>query len=115
MSHDHHNTKTTMYTCSMHPEVQQDRPGTCPKCGMRLVKIETKTNHSTHSGHVMSDVSKMGFWEKFKMSMSMTMGMDHTGLAGQEMARLMEIDIRNKFFFALILTIPIILYSPLGT
>ena len=115
MSHDHHNTKTTMYTCSMHPEVQQDRPGTCPKCGMRLVKIETKTNHSTHSGHVMSDVSKMGFWEKFKMSMSMTMGMDHTGLAGQEMARLMEIDIRNKFFFALFLTIPIILYSPLGT
>lgn len=63
----------------------------------------------------MGDPSKMGFWEKFKMSMSMTMGMDHTGLAGREMARLMEIDIRNKFFFALFLTIPIILYSPLGT
>ncbi|KKR35376.1 MAG: hypothetical protein UT68_C0004G0184, partial [Parcubacteria group bacterium GW2011_GWC2_40_10] len=63
----------------------------------------------------MGDPSKMGFWEKFKMSMSMTMGMDHTGLAGREMARLMEIDIRNKFFFSLILTIPIILYSPLGT
>ncbi len=45
----------------------------------------------------------------------MTMGMDHTGLAGREMARLMEIDIRNKFFFALVFTIPIILYSPLGT
>ena len=49
------------------------------------------------------------------MSMSMTMGMDHTGLAGREMARLMELDIRNKFFFSFILTIPIILYSPLGT
>ena len=35
------------------------------------------------------------------MSMSMTMGMDHTGLAGREMARLMEIDIRNKFFLLL--------------
>jgi len=57
----------------------------------------------------------MSFWQKFKMSMSMTMGMDHTGLAGREMAHLMEIDIRNKFFFSLILTIPIILYSPLGT
>ena len=45
----------------------------------------------------------------------MTMGMDHTGLAGREMARLMELDIRNKFFFSFILTIPIILYSPLGT
>jgi len=72
-------------------------------------------NHNSHTGHVMRDPSKMGFWEKFKMSMSMTMGMDHTGLAGREMARLMEIDIRNKFFFSLILTLPIILYSPLGT
>ena len=72
-------------------------------------------DHSGHAGHEMNDPSKMSFWEKFKMSMSMTMGMDHTGLAGREMARLMEIDIRNKFFFALILTVPIILYSPLGT
>ncbi|OYV27148.1 MAG: ATPase P, partial [Parcubacteria group bacterium 20-58-5] len=99
----------------MHPEIQQDRAGSCPKCGMRLVKAEAKTDHGAHAGHTMGDPSKMGFWEKFKMSMSMTMGMDHTGLAGREMARLMEIDIRNKFFFSLILTIPIILYSPLGT
>ncbi len=82
---------------------------------MKLVKSETKTDHSAHAGHMMSDPLKMGFWEKFRMSMSMTMGMDHTGLAGREMARLMEIDIRNKFFFSLIFTIPIILYSPLGT
>src|SRR3972149_8655540 len=72
-------------------------------------------NHDVHSVHIVDSSSKIGFWEKFKMSMSMTMGMDHIGLAGREMARLMEIDIRNKFFFALILTIPIILYSPLGT
>ena len=24
------------YTCPMHPEVQQDHPGACPKCGMAL-------------------------------------------------------------------------------
>jgi len=99
----------------MHPEVIKNAPGSCPKCGMRLVKAEAKSEHNAHSGHTMGNVSKMGFWERFKMSMSMTMGMDHTGLAGREMARLMEIDIRNKFFFALFLTIPIILYSPLGT
>lgn len=74
-----------------------------------------KTDHSAHTGHTMGDASEMGFWGRLKMSMSMTMGMDHTGLAGREMARLMELDIRNKFFFALIFTIPIILYSPLGT
>ena len=26
----------SVYTCPMHPEVQQDHPGACPKCGMAL-------------------------------------------------------------------------------
>jgi membrane fusion protein, copper/silver efflux system len=26
----------TSYTCGMHPEVVQDHPGNCPKCGMKL-------------------------------------------------------------------------------
>ena len=25
-----------IYTCPMHPEIEQDRPGNCPKCGMTL-------------------------------------------------------------------------------
>ena len=25
-----------IYTCPMHPEIRQDRPGACPKCGMAL-------------------------------------------------------------------------------
>ncbi len=27
---------TQTYTCPMHPDVQQDKPGSCPKCGMSL-------------------------------------------------------------------------------
>ena len=27
-----------LYTCPMHPEVIQNKPGNCPKCGMKLVK-----------------------------------------------------------------------------
>ncbi len=26
----------TVYTCPMHPEIRQDHPGNCPKCGMAL-------------------------------------------------------------------------------
>ena len=29
---------TVLYTCSMHPEIQSGQPGTCPKCGMTLIK-----------------------------------------------------------------------------
>jgi CopA family copper-resistance protein len=32
-----------IYTCPMHPEVQQSKPGNCPKCGMKLVVKKTKT------------------------------------------------------------------------
>ncbi len=29
-------SKGTIYTCPMHPEIRQDHPGSCPKCGMAL-------------------------------------------------------------------------------
>jgi Cu+-exporting ATPase len=31
--------KATDYTCPMHPEVRQDKPGSCPKCGMTLEPV----------------------------------------------------------------------------
>ena len=34
--------KHTTYTCPMHPEVVQEGPGDCPKCGMSLVAAEEK-------------------------------------------------------------------------
>jgi len=27
-----------IYTCPMHPEVQSDKPGNCPICGMKLIE-----------------------------------------------------------------------------
>jgi P-type Cu2+ transporter len=41
-------------------------------------------------------------------------GMDHD-MSDPRMAKAMEADMRNRFFVALLLTIPTVLYSPLGT
>jgi hypothetical protein len=32
--------QSTTYTCPMHPEVKQQNPGKCPKCGMDLKPAE---------------------------------------------------------------------------
>jgi len=37
----------TLYTCSMHPFIIKDKPGTCPICGMELIK---KIDGSADSG-----------------------------------------------------------------
>jgi FtsP/CotA-like multicopper oxidase with cupredoxin domain len=36
-------TTKVIYTCPMHPEVQREKPGNCPKCGMTLVKKNIRT------------------------------------------------------------------------
>ncbi|MDE1869424.1 MAG: copper-translocating P-type ATPase [Candidatus Micrarchaeota archaeon] len=96
----------------MHSEINSDKPGTCPKCGMRLVasKAHHEMAHHSHS----PNSKKLSGWEKFKQSMTMTMGMEHAGIAGREMSKMMEEDIKTKFLFALIMTIPIIAYSPIS-
>ena len=34
---------TQTYTCPMHPEVRQNKPGSCPKCGMALERVAPQT------------------------------------------------------------------------
>jgi Cu+-exporting ATPase len=54
--HDKHGTAATakdavtIYTCPMHPEVRQDTPGKCPKCGMFLVP-EGQAPSDGHAAH----------------------------------------------------------------
>ncbi|MGZ8185418.1 MAG: copper-transporting P-type ATPase [Methylobacter sp.] len=32
-----------IYTCPMHPDIRQEQPGSCPKCGMALEQLENTT------------------------------------------------------------------------
>ena len=53
--HQHHEASDhTIYTCPMHPEVRQEGPGDCPKCGMHLVpegSEQAKDAHACCHGH----------------------------------------------------------------
>lgn len=40
-------TKGAIFTCPMHPEVQQVGPGSCPKCGMALEPMEATAEEDT--------------------------------------------------------------------
>ncbi|MBF0492740.1 MAG: HlyD family efflux transporter periplasmic adaptor subunit [Deltaproteobacteria bacterium] len=58
-----HPQKIEYYTCSMHPQIHRDKPGTCPICGMSLVPVyqeEGGMNH-THSIQLNEDkIQKTG-------------------------------------------------------
>ena len=79
--HEHEEAKQK-YTCVMHPEVVMDHPGTCPKCGMKLVPQKEEKRKSpmkidNHSMHAM----KHGEHEQeahgeHKMQMSMQSSVD---------------------------------------
>lgn len=42
------------YTCEMHPEVQSDKPGKCPICGMELIEAAMSVTDTSHM-HGTSD------------------------------------------------------------
>lgn len=44
-----------VYTCPMHPEVKSDKAGSCPKCGMELVKKD-EHNHPDSSSNTDDEV-----------------------------------------------------------
>ncbi len=40
-SNTHEHASEEVWTCAMHPQIQEDGPGTCPLCGMDLTKLKT--------------------------------------------------------------------------
>jgi Cu(I)/Ag(I) efflux system membrane fusion protein/cobalt-zinc-cadmium efflux system membrane fusion protein len=50
LSHAHADEKGTKYTCSMHPTIVMDEPGSCPICGMDLVPMVSQADEPVPTG-----------------------------------------------------------------
>ncbi len=68
------NQSGVMYTCPMHPEIRQERPGMCPECGMNLVPASGgKKSAMEHKGHDKHAGHSTGmFLRKFWVSLVLT-------------------------------------------
>src|SRR3972149_2197494 len=99
-SHNHgslKDSKAILYTCPMHLEVKKNALGRCPACGMELIPETRPTD--THAEHDMQTISHR----------------DHeAAMTNPQIAKKMEADMRRRFLISFLLSIPIILYSPLG-
>ncbi len=55
-SHNHESelTKSEVWTCSMHPQIRQSAPGSCPICGMDLILADVDSNELSATQFTMS-------------------------------------------------------------
>lgn len=82
------------YTCPMHPEVRQEKPGMCPECGMKLLEQKIQKRHETHDKLAELDSSRAS-----------AKASAHEGHKTESFLK--------KFWVNLVLTIPIVAYSEL--
>lgn len=53
--HEHSDAEHTIWTCSMHPQIRMDEPGSCPICGMDLIPLKKSNSEIDSAAIVMSE------------------------------------------------------------
>jgi hypothetical protein len=49
----HGEANESYYTCSMHPQVHEHKPGTCPICGMPLIKVSGHKEKNSQKNSIL--------------------------------------------------------------
>ncbi|NUZ04812.1 heavy metal translocating P-type ATPase [Piscinibacter koreensis] len=88
----------TLYTCPMHPEVRQDHPGDCPKCGMALEPEMPTLDEGEHPELV-------DFRRRFWWSLPFTLAVAVLAMAGHRLGWFAP---QTQSWVELLLTLPVV-------
>ena len=91
----------TLYTCPMHPEVRQDHPGNCPKCGMTLEPVLPALDEGENPELV-------DFKRRFWWTLPLTIVVTVLAMFGHK-AHWFEA--RTQTWIELVLSLPIVLWA----
>ena len=91
----------TIYTCPMHPEVRQDHPGVCPKCGMALEPEMPSLDEG--EAPELTDFKRRFIW-----TLPLTIVVTFLAMAGH---RLQWFEMPTQSWIELVLSLPIVLWA----
>ncbi|HET7867596.1 MAG TPA: heavy metal translocating P-type ATPase, partial [Burkholderiaceae bacterium] len=91
----------TVYTCPMHPEIRQDHPGNCPKCGMTLEPVLPALDDAENPE--LADFKRRFWW-----TLPLTLAVTVLAMFGH---RLGWFDMARQSWIELVLTLPIALWA----
>ncbi len=91
----------TIYTCPMHPEVRQDHPGACPKCGMALEPEMPALDEGENP-------ELRDFRQRFVWTLPLTVIVTFLAMAGH---RLQWFEMATQSWIELMLTLPVVLWA----
>ena len=91
----------TIYTCPMHPEIRQDHPGNCPKCGMSLEPLLPDLDETENPELV-------DFQRRFWWTLPLTVVVTVLAMFGH---RFGWFDMATQSWIELVLTLPIALWA----
>jgi Cu+-exporting ATPase len=91
----------TLYTCPMHPEVRQDHPGNCPKCGMTLEPVLPSLDDEEN--HELADFRRRFWW-----TLPLTVVVTLLAMVGH---RLGWMAMATQSWLELALSVPIVLWA----
>ncbi len=95
-----------IYTCPMHPEIEQDHPGACPKCGMTL---EPKTIGAEEEQQREARSLSRKFWSALALTIPvLVIAMGHA-IPGLHIDSIIPKEIGKWIEFAL--TTPVVLWA----